>query len=67
VSKELFPNEGCCTVACLHSCYLTVGLRATVFKILLIIIFVIFKIFKAVNMNNSIIIDVRSCSLVEIC
>jgi hypothetical protein len=30
VSTELFPSNGCCTVACLHSCYLAVGLHATI-------------------------------------
>jgi hypothetical protein len=25
VSAELFPGNGCCTVVCLHSCYLAVG------------------------------------------
>jgi hypothetical protein len=29
-STELFPSNGCCTVACLHSCCLTVGLQVTV-------------------------------------
>jgi hypothetical protein len=29
VSTELFPSNGCCTVACLHSCYLTTGLHIT--------------------------------------
>jgi hypothetical protein len=27
VSTELFPNNGCFTVACLHSCFLTMGLH----------------------------------------
>jgi hypothetical protein len=26
---ELFPSNGCCTVACLHSCYLALGLHLT--------------------------------------
>jgi hypothetical protein len=30
LSTELFPNNGCCTVACLHSCYLTMGLHDTI-------------------------------------
>jgi hypothetical protein len=30
VSPELFPSNGCCTVVCLHSCYLAVGLQVTV-------------------------------------
>jgi hypothetical protein len=31
VSTELFPSNGCCTVACLHSCYLAMGLHVTIF------------------------------------
>jgi hypothetical protein len=27
VSTELFPSKGCCTVACLHSCCLAMGLH----------------------------------------
>jgi hypothetical protein len=30
VTTELFPSNGCCTAACLHSCYLATGLRVTV-------------------------------------
>jgi hypothetical protein len=30
VSTELFPSNGCCTVGCLHSCYLTTGLHVSV-------------------------------------
>jgi hypothetical protein len=30
VSTELFPNNGCCTVACLHSCYLAMLSHVTV-------------------------------------
>jgi hypothetical protein len=30
VSTELFPSNSCCTVTCLHSCYLAVGLHVTV-------------------------------------
>jgi hypothetical protein len=30
VSTELFPSNGCCAVACLHSCYLAVGLHVTI-------------------------------------
>jgi hypothetical protein len=30
VSTELFPSNDCCTVACLHSCYLALGLHVTV-------------------------------------
>jgi hypothetical protein len=30
VSTELFPGNGCCTVACLHSCYLAMGLHVTI-------------------------------------
>jgi hypothetical protein len=32
MSTELFLNNGCCTVARLHSCYLAMGLHVTVFK-----------------------------------
>jgi hypothetical protein len=28
---ELFSSNGCCTVACLHSCYLSMDLDATIF------------------------------------
>jgi hypothetical protein len=66
VSKDLLPNNGCCTVACLHGCYLTMCLHVTIFKMVFIIIFVGFDIFTTVTMNNSIILDVKSCSLVEI-
>jgi hypothetical protein len=31
VSTELYPSSGCCTVACLHGSYMTVGLHVTVF------------------------------------
>jgi hypothetical protein len=27
---ELFTSNGCCTVACLHSCYLAVGLHVAI-------------------------------------
>jgi hypothetical protein len=30
VYRKLFPSNGCCTVTCLHSCYLAMGLRATI-------------------------------------
>jgi hypothetical protein len=30
VSTQLFPSNGCCTIACLHRCYLVVGLHVTV-------------------------------------
>jgi hypothetical protein len=30
VSTELFPSNGCCTVACLHSCYLAMRLQVTI-------------------------------------
>jgi hypothetical protein len=30
VSTELFPGNGCCTVACLHTCYWVIGLRVTI-------------------------------------
>jgi hypothetical protein len=30
VSTELFPSNSYCTVACLHSCYLAVGLQVTI-------------------------------------
>jgi hypothetical protein len=29
VSTELFPSNGCCTVACLDSCYLAMDLHVT--------------------------------------
>jgi hypothetical protein len=29
MSTELFPSNGCCTVDCLHSCYLAMGLHVT--------------------------------------
>jgi hypothetical protein len=32
MSTELFPSNGCCTVACLHSCYLSMGLHVTVYS-----------------------------------
>jgi hypothetical protein len=34
MSTELFPSNGCCTVACLHSCYLAVlkYLRVVMFR-----------------------------------
>jgi phosphate starvation-inducible membrane PsiE len=31
MSTELFPSNGCYTVACLHSCYLAMGLHVTIF------------------------------------
>jgi hypothetical protein len=31
VSTELFPWYSCCTVACLHSCYLAMGLHVTIY------------------------------------
>jgi hypothetical protein len=31
VSAELFPSNGRCTVACLHSCYLVMSIHVTVF------------------------------------
>jgi hypothetical protein len=31
VSTELFPSNGRCTVACLHSCYLEMGLHVDMF------------------------------------
>jgi hypothetical protein len=30
VSTDLFPSNGCCTVACLHNCYLAMGLHVTI-------------------------------------
>jgi hypothetical protein len=30
MSTELFPSNGCCTVACSHSCYLAIGLHVTI-------------------------------------
>jgi hypothetical protein len=30
VSTELFPSNGCYAVACLHSCYLAMGLHVTI-------------------------------------
>jgi hypothetical protein len=30
VSTESFPSNGCCNIACLHSCYLAMGLHVTV-------------------------------------
>jgi hypothetical protein len=33
VSTEPFPNNGCCTVAWLHSCYLAVGPHVTILNI----------------------------------
>jgi hypothetical protein len=32
VSTELFPSNGFCTVACLHSCYLAIGLHVNEVK-----------------------------------
>jgi hypothetical protein len=32
VSTELFPSNGCCTVACVHSCYLPMGLQVTLYN-----------------------------------
>jgi hypothetical protein len=32
ISTQLFPNNGCCTVTCLHSCFLTMCLHVTLFK-----------------------------------
>jgi hypothetical protein len=32
MSTEVFPSNGCCTVACLHRCYLAVGLHVTICK-----------------------------------
>jgi hypothetical protein len=40
VSTELFPSDGSCTVACLHSCYLPMGLRATVLTVCVILLVV---------------------------
>jgi hypothetical protein len=31
VSIGLFPSNGCCTVACLHSCYLAMGPHVTIY------------------------------------
>jgi hypothetical protein len=36
MSTELFPSNGCCTVVCLHSCYLAMGLRVTISESLLL-------------------------------
>jgi hypothetical protein len=33
VSTELFPSNGCCTVACLHSCNLAMALHVTIYFI----------------------------------
>jgi hypothetical protein len=33
MSTELFPSKGCCTVACLYSCYLAMGLHVTTGKL----------------------------------
>jgi hypothetical protein len=30
VSTELYPSNSCCTVTCVHSCYLAMGLRVTI-------------------------------------
>jgi hypothetical protein len=30
-STELFPRNGCCTVACLHGCYFAIGLHVTLY------------------------------------
>jgi hypothetical protein len=32
-STELFPNNGCCSVACLHSSYLAMGLHVTTYSV----------------------------------
>lgn len=32
VYRELFPSNGCCISACLHSCYLGMGLRVTIWS-----------------------------------
>jgi hypothetical protein len=32
VSTELFPSNGCCTVACLHNCYLAKGSHVAVYR-----------------------------------
>jgi hypothetical protein len=32
VSTKLFPCNGCCTVACLHTCYLAMGLCITLLR-----------------------------------
>jgi hypothetical protein len=32
VSSELFPSNGCCTIACLQICYLAMGLHVTISK-----------------------------------
>jgi hypothetical protein len=32
VSTELFPSNGCCTAACLHSCYLAMGIHITLLR-----------------------------------
>jgi hypothetical protein len=31
VSTDMFPSNGCCTVACLHSCYIAMSLHVTLF------------------------------------
>jgi hypothetical protein len=35
VSTGLFPSNSCCTVPCLHSCYLAIGLHVTIPRILM--------------------------------
>jgi hypothetical protein len=32
MSMELYPSNGCCTVTCLHSCYLAMGLLIAIYK-----------------------------------
>jgi hypothetical protein len=32
VSTKLFPNNGRCTVSCLHSCYLAMSLHVTILQ-----------------------------------
>jgi hypothetical protein len=36
VFTELFPSNGCYSVACLHSCYLAMGVHVTIFSNLII-------------------------------
>jgi hypothetical protein len=31
MSAELFPSNGCCTVACLHNCYLAMSLHTEIY------------------------------------
>jgi hypothetical protein len=38
MSTELFPSNGCCTVACLHRCYLAMGLHFTIFLNVVLVI-----------------------------